>query len=206
MPKFIDEEGNEVEAVPIEEVNEKVEQAKTELQAQHDTEKAALEAKLKETTAQLDGISDKNVNFKALREAKEAADARLKQFEEGLDKKVEEKTAPIFQQLNEEKLDKEIDGLVGSNEELKKKVKFYYNSFTGKPATPEEFKERVKNAHLLATGGQSPSPFSGGATLSSGGLPGAGMKGGGEGLTPKQKEIAKAVFPGLDNDDLNRKV
>lgn len=182
MPEIIkNEDGTEREVFSADEVTAKLEEAKkaageevrTEFQsklseqdarmATFEAEKAELEEKLEEL-GKKDNSSDKDKNFRVL---KEALDKKDKQIDE-LAKKIEETGNIRVQDFKERLIDKYADG----NEDLKKKIAHNFDStLAGVEAkTEKEIEDKVKNAVKLSVDTGGPSPLD--AALQ-GGEPGA---------------------------------
>jgi chromosome segregation ATPase len=196
MAQLFDSESNEVEAFTEEEVNEKIKEAKEEAIAEANqlreeeintlttekeeieqsleslkTENEDLKSQMEEAGGEGDeGDDDKNKNWERLRKAKEASDKKVKELEEkmaGFDKKIEEKVGELSSKQLE---DHKEELLKDFDKDTKEKIDFHYKSFQGVPANKKEMDERVKNAVILATGGQPKNPFSGSNVSSTGGI------------------------------------
>ena len=89
------------------------------------------------------------------------------------------------------------------NRDLKKKIDYYYNSFTTPQDDNDEKKrERIQNAYTLAAGGKPVNPLSGDAIASGGGVaPGTEPKNEGK-ISEDAKKVAENM--GIDEKDLRR--
>ena len=182
-----DSEGNPIDEVKTpEEIAQQIQDAKEEAEAEHQTqlekiqeEKDEAKEALKAMEESLEKEKDKDKNFGKLRgaalEKEKEVQAQKDKIEE-LSKKFEgleatSKAQPVNMRIKE---------VAGGDEELEKKIKFHYNSF----ATPEEDteelqKERIKNATILATGGEKQAdPLTGGVVASGGGVAPGGVASG----------------------------
>jgi len=206
MPTFKDEDGNEVEAVPIEEVEEQISQAKEEAKAEaeeafntakeeHESELEELQSRIDEKEKELEKAGDKNVNFKKLRESKEALEKEKQDIEKKFNEKIEEVITPLKEEIKSSKISSEIERLANGDKALEEKIKFHFDSFKGEPENDEQRAERLKNAHILATGGEKkPNISSSPGAGTGGGLPGGFSPAGDKKLTGKQKEIGSKMF------------
>jgi len=158
-----DEDGNPIEVLPKSEAEEKIEEAKLEAKekAADLTDKIAeLTVKVNAKTEEMKGEDDKTKNFKELRKSrdelqKELGDTKteLATYKDTTTKEIES----IKQTFTGKQLDDAIKEVAGNDPEVQKKVKFHFNNF--KPDTEtdpvkreENFKERIKSAHILAGG------------------------------------------------------
>ncbi len=200
--ELFDAEGNLVEAYTEEEVQAKIDEAKTALEGATGEEKTklteqleALQTQLNEKTEELDKFKGKDLNFGKLREQKELAEQAVAKVREDFDKKI----ADIKDTMTKTRMDEEIGKLVGDDKEMASKVRFYYDSFKGEPATPEEFKTRLSNALTLASGGKPVNPLSGNVISGAGGyVPKPG--GSPEKLNPDVKGVASKL--GISDEEL----
>lgn len=140
MPKYTDEDGNEVEIKEtIEELQEKAEELTK--------EKEKLEKTIK-------GESNKEYNFKQLLEKKKLGEEKLTKSE-ALVLELNEKINDINKNNATNLKEKAVNRLVGSDEELKTKVMESYKTIKVKANTESEVAEKMGQAYTLATG-QSP--------------------------------------------------
>ena len=93
----------------------------------------------------------------------------------------------IFGEIMKEAIKK----MSGGDEELEKKVKFYYDQFaTPDEDTDEKREERVKNALTLATGAKPVNPLGGSAISSAGGATPGIPAGGQDKISEGAKDVA----------------
>lgn len=216
MGKFINSEGEEVEAFTQDEIQEKIEQAKEEgkeeLAEELETLKgtaAEKDKKIEELTGQLGGISDKDKNFGALRTAKEKAeqerDAANKKIEE-LTGTVDKKIGDLRSEFTQKEINAEIKKMCGGDAEIEKKVRFHYGRFAADPETDPvkretNMRERLKDSYKLATGKEPEDVLTNMAGTGSGyHPPGEGGKGK---LSQEIKDMATEKM-GLKEDDFKR--
>jgi septal ring factor EnvC (AmiA/AmiB activator) len=175
MTTLYNEDGSPVEALTEEEIKAKIEEAKTQTQEELETTKTTLEetkTALAQKTADLDKLNkdggNKDKNWKEIRDAKEAREKEVAE----LTKKVtdlEGKITGVTTATEEAKIDNAIKAIAGADPEMAKKIKFHFNSFSGKPENDEKFAERLNSAYILATGGKAIGKPTGGSFSSGGG-------------------------------------
>jgi len=100
----------------------------------------------------------------------------------------------------EKQIDDMIAKVAGDDKELAAKIKLHYSSFAGIPETEEKIKERIANAHTLATGGRSANPLSSSILSSAGGS--ADINPVGEKLSPEVQDFGKKM--GVSDLDLKK--
>jgi len=148
MTKLFDGSGNAVEAFTQEEVDKLVlEHPKLkESQDAVATAQTALEAAKKE----LDEFkgSDKGQNMAALRQAKEAAEAKVNEMTKGL----VEQIGGIKKQLDDAQLDKGFIAIAQGDEELAAKVKAEFDGMVKPDDSDEVRREKMGKAYRLASG------------------------------------------------------
>ena len=169
MAEFFDEQGNKVEAFTAEEVADKLEEerlaaiedANSARQDEIDELTKTLEEKeqaLAEAQEALDKEKDKDKNLGGQRKIIESKEEEIKKLKEDLANTKTEITQvkeEVTKKIGEEKINNMIDKISEGSNELKEKIKFYYDNFKGEPQDDKEITERLKNAYILATGGQS---------------------------------------------------
>lgn len=209
MVELYDADGNLVEgALTEEEVNQKIEDAKKEaeeglskeveaLKEEHTKKEEELQEQIKETQEELEKVGKKDYNWQKLREKKDELESALKKEREETDKKIEE----VKGEIRGNKVDGAIKKLTGESEELFDKVKFYYKRFEGEPKDEEDFKSRISDAFLLATGGKESSPLTSERIGTGIGQP-PGAKGTKGKLTEGGKEVAEKM--GISDDELKK--
>jgi len=204
-----DADGNKVEETLVpEEVDQRISEAKEEVQAslQKDLEEAKNQAQekedlLKAKEEELAKLSNKDTNFKKLKEGKEEEIALLKKEME----EIKGQFSGLTKEAKEKEINNTIDNLTEGDEEMAKKVKFYYGSF----AIPEEDNaekqsERIKNALILAGGASKANALKGviGSGAGEGILPKMDLNPGGEKLSSDAVGLAHKL--GIDDKDLKK--
>lgn len=171
MVELFDGDGNPVDgAMTKEEVEAKVEAEKAELTTQiEDTKLEVEEAKTEaaKTKADLETLQKGDKNWKAAREAKESADAKVKELE-GKVNELGQKVESTTKATEERTLAQEIAKLSGGDTEVAKKIKYHFDKFT-KADTEEKRQENLQSAAILATGGKPGAGVGSGGSFSSGG-------------------------------------
>jgi hypothetical protein len=122
--------------------------------------KAELEAKLEANKQELEKLSDKDRNFEALR----SLNAEQKAKVESLQSKISQSEADELARQQEIKateksrmVDSVLREVAGSDEELQKKAKYHFDRMKDSElaTTKEEVEKSMKDALILARGGQS---------------------------------------------------
>ena len=130
--ELFDEEGNKIEGALDPEESKKLQED--------------LDASKKE----LEGLSDKDHNFKQLREKVGGLETKLeeskKAIEEANVKALEGMQAPLT-----EAKEITIKNLSAGDEELKKKIEFHFDRIKDETLTVEQMNKKVRDAYLLAT-------------------------------------------------------
>lgn len=174
--KVKQEDGTEIEVFTADEV---AAQNATAVKEAEDAKKALAEA-----NEALAKANDKDANFKALREQKEAAEKKATESEE----KVKNLTSAVLTELSMRQINDRIKVLAGGDDELEKKIKFNLDRIKTTGGTPDELEKNLADALILS--GVSKSSALGGAISSVGGpitvKPFAGEKG----LKPELMEVA----------------
>jgi len=214
MGKYFDENGNEVEAFGPEEVEEKIDEARSEAidetaaNRQEEIEKMeeemeTLKEELENTKAQFEKETEKEKNFEKLRNIKDDREKQIKELEvkmEETKKNLEEKINELESLSDQKVVEDTILKLSRGNEELKKKIWYEYNRFQGAAANIEERNKRISDAYLLATGQKLDTELAWDVLSSSGGqLP--EVKG--EELTQEQRELAHKL--GISDAELKKR-
>lgn len=114
---------------------------------------AKLKADLDKSTKDLEAASNKDQNFAELRKAKDAAEAKLKEFETGIGAKI----ADIEKQLPGNNVDESIKTLAEGDSEVAKKIKFHFDRISKPEDTVEEKRLKLIDATTLARG-KAPTP------------------------------------------------
>jgi len=162
IPEVYDEEGNPIdETLTPEEVEAKIQEAKEEAKGELESEFEKLQSDLKEkeegllkAQEELEKEKEKEKNFGKLNKITKKKEEKVEKLEEQI-ANLQAEIQGVKKGSEEKSVNAMIDKIVGEDAELKKKIKFYYDSFAVPEDDTEEQKaERVKNAHILATGGQ----------------------------------------------------
>ena len=210
MAELFNANGEPVEALSKEEAEEAQKTLEEEknsemetLKANFEAEKSTLQEQLDAQKAELAKYTDKDHNFKNLRQQKETAEEKLATLEKTFTEKTKELEDKLSVNMNTLKIGSMIDKIAGDDAELKKKIKFYYNSFTGVPENDEKVKERLDNAYVLATGHKIDNTLSSNVISSSGGrppVPGVSMPG-----KLSNKDSAEVAHDlGISDDELKQ--
>lgn len=132
MPEIIErEDGTKVEVFSREEISAK---------------EAELEAARKlaaEKEEELKKFNDKDFNFKALREQKEASDKKVTELENSLN--------DFKNSFVNERVEDQIKRLSNGDDELAKKIRLQFDRLPEKPVTAEDVGKKVLDAYKLAS-------------------------------------------------------
>lgn len=180
--ELFDKDGEPVEAYTKEEYESALSASK---------ELEDYKKKVDDLTKELESKStDKDLNFKELREKKEKAEKELVDYRDTISLRQNE----IMAEIQTIKFDKQIREIVGDNQDLVDKIKFNFARIT--PPKEGEKDTRLDDAIILATGGKS--NFSG---FSSGdGTPPSTIKK--SGLTEGQIDLGRKL--GLTDEELKK--
>lgn len=199
MPiKVQDDQGNEVEALTQEEAEAKAKEAADAARKEAET---SFTEKSQANQAELERLQAEEKNWKELRDKAAAGSEAEKQAKEALEeaKKAREMAEGVTTTRIEETKTDAIAKLAGSDKDLREKIAHHFqHSTTGPTATKEEIEARVRNAYLIATGGQAPGALQGAAVSSAGA--GTTPSGAGITLTPEEKDLSNKL--GLSDKDL----
>lgn len=225
MPNLFNEAGDPVEgALTPEEVEAKLDAAKTETAAQVQAEKDAEIEEIKGTLTERETAleqaqkdleaakaGDKGLNFAAQRkiiEEKQAAYDKLTKDFDAFKTETQTRLGEIVSETKNRGVNALIETAAGGNAGLKDKIKFFYDAFKpidekGKKEEDlqKEIAERVKNAMILATGGR-PAVQITSQMISSAGGGLSGINPTGEKFSPEQQDLASKM--GISNDDLKK--
>lgn len=216
--ELYDKDGNIVEALTNEEVEEKLNQAKEEVKSETQATINDLQVKLtdKETALssaqeELEKEKGKDKNLAGQRKVIEDKVKEIDTLKTDIEKL---KTDYATRFENIEKKGKEkmianmIDELAGADKNLGEKIKFYHGTFrpidetNKKPEEIEkEIQERIKNAYTLATGGKAVSPLTPAAISSAGGATPV-INPSGEKINAEQQDLAHKL--GIDDATLKK--
>lgn len=186
MAKYLDEDGNEVEAFTQEEVDAKVKEQESQLAK----EKEELEAKLKENEERIEGLEKKGESVVELREKSERLEKEMKEKEEAFEKEKQE-----LQEKIPDPNDALIKEVTRGDEELMGKIKARLAEYKEPPADEETFKQRLKDAYIVETVEDVPDALA--PVIGSGG--GGDVPTEAEGVSPDLVELGKSF--GLSGDD-----
>jgi hypothetical protein len=163
-------------------------------------EKLALEEKLK-------GFENKDLNFANLRnktaeEIKKAEEEKEKARldAEALGKRVAEMEESI-KKTAEERKERLISVYAGKDEEMKKKIEFHFNRIKGDGKSEAEIEAAIKDAYILATGGNADQDVLRGIQSASMGNRIAVKPTSGE-VSPEAKEVAQKFNQYISNDKM----
>lgn len=221
MAQLFDKDGNIVEALTPEEVEGKLneikeqtkEEVETEKQGEIDDLKIQLEEKediLKAAQDDLEREMNKDKNLGGQRRVIEAKEKEIDGLKKGMDdlkKTMEGKLQEIESNQKEKMVDDMIDRLAMDDQELKDKIKFYYNNFKPidekgkkKEDIEKEIVTRIQNAHTLAGGTKPAMPLSSQIISSAGGAPTINPTG--EKLDSDLQDLAHRM--GIDDSELKK--
>ena len=214
MTEFFNEKGESIEALTVEEVETKLNEAREmaieetnklrqeeidDLQLQMESKDTELEKAKKDLEVEL--LKDKNLagQGRIIRDKEKKIDEleiNYKKLEEKLDQRINDVEA----KSREKMVNSMIQELSGNDKDMTNKIKFYFDSFKGEPADDNEIQQRIQNAYVLATGAKPTSPLSGAAISSVGGMPVINPSG--EKLSETGKEAAHEL--GISDQELKR--
>lgn len=165
-------DGEPVEgAMTKDQVEAKVAEAKelgaTSTKEELNTKIGELNDIIKQKDEELEQAGEKDQNFKSLRKQKDDA---IK-AKEDLEALVDERIKKVTDKLSANQVNDLIEKASRGDEEVKKKIKFHYDSFKGEPETTKDIQERIKNAVILATGARPAGGLGSDATGTGGGSP-----------------------------------
>ncbi len=186
MPDLYLEDGTKVEAYTADEVNEKIEEVKTQISEEASQKVQELQISLEDTKAQLEQATkdlqefsgtDKGKNVAALRKSKEELGKKVEQLEG----KITSEINTLKQVLDGKELDRNIETLSEGDEELAKKIKHFYDQNIKPEDTEEVKRSKLGDAYKLASGGKKSNVLD--SVIGSGGA-GKGNSGGSENFSP----------------------
>jgi chromosome segregation ATPase len=183
--KAYTEDGDEIEVFSKEEHDAEVAKATQEKEAKA----SELEKTIADLNEKLKGSENKDTNFKALREAKEKAEGELSGVKDEFTKQIND----LRSELNAGKMKEKISQLSGGNEEVAKKIEYFYNSFQA----PKEGEQDTRFDNAIKLAGVQPKTNMGGLGSGIGNPAGVGSK---QEFTPEQKELGAKL--GLKEEDL----
>ena len=205
MTTLYDSNGQPIEAYTQAELDEMQKDFEEEKQKEIDNIKSESEEKAKDLQIKLDdlnkkleGDDDKKHNFAELRKQKQTVEERFAELEKTTGDKIAELESQLESKTDQLKVDSLIEKMSGNDPELRKKVRFYYDSFQGVPEDDEKLKERIENSILLATGSK-PTMSTDFASVS-GDAPPLTRQSVGKLENPESAEVGKKL--GLTDEDL----
>lgn len=198
MGKYIDNEGNEVEAFSQEELDAKLAETKTALESEYKPKLESLQSDLDSTKIALSKLENKDFNFRKLEELNDeerkklsAQEIELMQRQESIEKQQQELAKQREDDQKKQKEDREtrlFRKYIGNNKELGEKVKFHYDRLADKAETEEEIERKLQDAIRLATPELKADPLTS-AINSGGSYPVDAQKE----LSSSQKDLAKKL-------------
>ena len=200
IEELFDSEGNPIDNLQTpEEIEQQIQDAKDEAKADYDADTTALKDEIEEgkealkiAQEDLAKEQEKDKNFGKVRGKAEKVDELTETV-----KTLNEKLTGLEATTKSQPINTMIKEKAGGDIEMEKKIKFHYNSFTIPDEDTEELqKERVKNAIILAGGGENPvNPLEGGVVSSGGGVAPGGPEPGESGKlsTPEAKNVGKKM-------------
>jgi chromosome segregation ATPase len=215
MAQLYDEDGNPVEALTEEEIEARIleekEKAKEEVSISIEQERVELEEKLKEKEQEAEDLKtalekeqSKEKNLSGQRQVITKKDKEIDELKTqigSLQTKMDQEFSDMKSQGRDRMIKNMVTGLSGGNQDIADKIKLFYDSFKGDVATEEEIEERIRNAYLLATGGEKPRSVLNSRIISSAsGSP--SIKTNGEKLSSEVVELAKNM--GIEEKDLKK--
>ena len=205
MPKTIknEETGEDEELYTPEEVDAEKEKVRTEAidnyKKENPDKTEELETTVKERDeikVELEKLKGKDMNF-----------GNVRKIIDDLTKRLDEKDKFIEGQiksgLQTAAVDTAIDEMAAGDEEMKKKIKFHFDTTLAavKITTAEELKNKLNQSYQLA-GGVPANAMPGGGAMGSGGAYPGKRKVSGSPLSPATKEVAKKV--GITDEDIKK--
>jgi predicted RNase H-like nuclease (RuvC/YqgF family) len=193
MPKYYDEDGNEIELEqPIDEIKTKLES--------FEEEKNNLIKEKEELANKIKGFEDKDFNFSALREKAEKKEEELTQTEKLLLEK-DTQINKLVDSIHSGWKDKIMESFVGSDKELKEGIEKTMETINIEANTEAEMRDKIRQAYILHTGTVPEATGNINSSFSNSSAPGE------QGLIKKEipddlKKFGKD-FAGLTDEDFN---
>jgi chromosome segregation ATPase len=188
MAELYDAEGNLIEGALLPDEVKPVQE-----------ELATIKEELKQTKESLSRLSNKDMNFKKLRDMTEAEKEKLTATEMELKKRqesLEEEQRTWKEQVIESHKNDSLAVLAGDDEDLRKIILLNYDRIKDDATTKEQVAKKMKEAYLLSTEkAHSMNPL-----LATGGLPPSSSKK--NEITPELKDLAKRF--GVSKEDLTK--
>ena len=190
------EDGTEIEVFTAEEIEAKQNEAIEKFKAENPDKGEELTKAQEELTK----LKEKDLNFGNLRKQKEDAEKKVAEILQGVDEKVNSIKKEVLEGVMKDHQEETLKGLVGEDEELKKKVEFHYKRLGDVASTKAEITKKLQDAYLLAT--NKPADEVSGNVFSSGGVSRLRPQVSNNKLSPEDKAIG-AKF-GLKDEDYKR--
>lgn len=157
QPKvYYDEYGNEVNNLVSAEELEKIKKEKDELTSKMASSEPLTDKERKE----LEDLRNKEMNFNKLRSGVNRQYKRFEEYSEEERSKMSEREKELLQRQDaieakerdivEKTKDSIIERICGDNNDMKEKIKFYYDKIDLPSSTPDEIIRKVNNAKYLA--------------------------------------------------------
>jgi len=214
MAELFNEQGEKVEALTPEEVEQKLNEARE--QAIEETNRLRQE-EIDDLSLQMESRNEDLEKARQELEVEKSKDKNLagqgriiKEKEKKIDelevkhKELEEKLNQRINEVEQKGKEKTISGMIqelsGGDKDISTKIRFYYDSFKGEPADEKEIQDRIQNAYTLATGGKPISPLTGSAISSGGGMPVINPSG--EKVSPEVQDLAHKM--GVSDQEMKK--
>ena len=195
MPqKITNENGEEIEVFTNEELESQKQAALEEYKTSNPdktSEIEALQVELAETKEKLEGLSNKDLNFAALRDKVKEKERQIDGLTKSIDEKIGVAKKEILEGVMKDHYNDTINRLVGDDKELLAKVELQYKRLADSASTKEEVTRKLSDAFVLATGSSKES-FNSGA-FSSGEIGKIKVGSNKNKLSDEEKEFAKKM-------------
>lgn len=171
----VDQKLNEAKTVSETEKSEAIVQAKEEGKKEVEDLNTQIEANKKEIETLLASTDDdKTKNIVALRESNKELATKL----EGVEQTTKEQLKGVLDRIDGEKVDNEIKKLIGDDEEANTSIKENIKNLGGIPEDPSKLSKIVEDAYTLHFGHRPSSPLNAGVIGTGGSAPTFSPKGG----------------------------
>ena len=205
MAELYREDGTKIEAYTEDEVNERIEEVKTQISEEASQKVEELQTSLEDTKAKLEQATKDLIEFSGTDKGKNVA--ALRKSKEELGKKVEELEGKITSEINTLKqvldgkeLDRNIQTLSEGDEELGKKIKYFYDQNIKPEDTDEVKRSKLGDAYKLASGGKKSNVLD--SVIGSGGAGKGSGSGGSDNFSPDLVALGNKL--GLSADDFKK--
>ena len=152
------ESGEEIDTFTQEELEAKQAEALESYKSENPDkteELTALQEELRVANDKLGKVDDKNVNFVALRKAKEDAEKKVDEILKGVDGKIEQVKKEVLEGVMQDHKQDTLKSLSGGDAELEKKIEFHYKRLGDVASTKQEISKKLNDAWVLATAKES---------------------------------------------------